>query len=247
MSGTPAPMCTKKHSMFAVTGLSRHDFSKWHGFLRATFDGTLGKSTSCGVWDERHFSDPKWMGSCLFGTQSYANKMLGVSSFEMARFLILDSGCVMVSNILAYDHLNDSTNLVPTVQALLGVGILRGLEVILGDLFLLICLPIGMCWMPAVFAWFSGIDPLVEKNFLGGMPEALDEEEVRMAEDGWRNGKAVRYWHCKGEISEIRPLKRCVPNNPWMALQLMIDSDKQILNDKFKWTWFFHLYPKQLC
>ncbi len=104
--------------------------------------------------------------------------------------------------------------IVPTVQALLGVGILRGLEVILGDLFLLICLPIGMCWMPAVFAWFSGIDPLVEKNFLGGMPEALDEEEVRMAEDGWRNGKAVRYWHCKGEICEIGHLKRCVPKIP---------------------------------
>lgn len=43
-----------------------------------------------------------------------------------------------------------------------------------------------MCWMLAVFI-ISGIDPLVEKNFLGGMPEALDEEEVRMAEDGRRN------------------------------------------------------------
>lgn len=163
--------------------------------------------------------------------------MLGVSSLEMVDCLIFEprlrmrDGTTLLHKLIYSIYLYISlyiyicifvntwfNNPVPTVQTLPGVAILTGIELMIffvhSALFHV---------LDAGCFYHSGIDPLVEKNFLGGMPEALDEEEVRMAEDGRRKCLTTSNGGNQ-ESLEIEPCKLSTmcPKDPWMALQLML-------------------------
>ena len=54
-----------------LPGLSSHHFSKWHGVLRATFDGTLGKSALRSLgWEAVSVILNEWGAVWLFGQQN---------------------------------------------------------------------------------------------------------------------------------------------------------------------------------
>ena len=205
-----------------LPGLSSHHFSKWHGVLRATFDGTLGKSALRSLgWEAVSVILNEWGAVWLFGQQNvgcfftwdgrlldFWDSIADAWWNNMLHKLIYIYVYIYIYRFI--DIVIDTwfNNPVPTVQTLPGVAILTGIE-------LMICFVHSALFHVLDAGGFYHFRnwPLGGEEFPGWYAWSI----------GWRRGEDGRGWpeKClttsnegKQESLEIEPFKRCVPKMP---------------------------------
>lgn len=203
-----------------LPGLSSHHFSKWHGVLRATFDGTLGKSALRSLgWEAVSVILNEWGAVWLFGQQNvgcfftwdgrlldFWDSIADAWWNNMLHKLI--SIYIYIYRFIDIVINTWFNNPVPTVQTLPGVAILTGIE-------LMICFVHSALFHVLDAGGFYHFRnwPLGGEEFPGWYAWSI----------GWRRGEDGRGWpeKClttsnegKQESLEIEPFKRCVPKMP---------------------------------